>query len=79
MKEYNGSRALQDFFKVVSLSVDKGEVSYISTLEGRRVSQAHPALLSSTMMQKYHLCHADCLLGNAWEAALPWRSPRCEL
>lgn len=38
MKEYNGSKALQDFFKVVSLSVDKGDVTYISTLEGRRVS-----------------------------------------
>ncbi|CAL5230063.1 g13515 [Coccomyxa viridis] len=46
MKEYNGSKALQDFFKVVSLSVDKGDVTYISTLEGRRypvtATQWHP-------------------------------------
>ena len=43
MKEYNSSQALQDFFKVVSLSVDKGDVTYISTLEGRKVRPPHHA------------------------------------
>ena len=43
MKEYNGSEALQDFFKVVSLSVDKQDVAYISTLESKKVSCHHPA------------------------------------
>ncbi len=47
MKEYNSSKALQEFFKVVSLSVDKGDVAYISTLEGRRVS--HPCLTLSAL------------------------------
>lgn len=37
MKKFNGSRALQDFFKVVSLSIDKRNVPYISTLESRKV------------------------------------------
>ena len=42
MKAYNGSKALQDFFKVVSMSVDKGDVAYISTLEARKVSRPYP-------------------------------------
>lgn len=53
MKAYNGSKALQDFFKVVSLSVDKGDVAYISTLEARRVGThtlplVHPVQLPIT-------------------------------
>ncbi|CAK0784110.1 hypothetical protein CVIRNUC_007313 [Coccomyxa viridis] len=46
MKKFNGSRALQDFFKVVSLSIDKRNVPYISTLESRKypvtATQWHP-------------------------------------
>lgn len=44
MQAFNGSRALQEFFKVVSLSIDKQNVTYISTLEGSKVSR--PGLLT---------------------------------
>ena len=37
VKKFNGSEALQEFFKVVSLSRDRQNVTYISTLEGRKV------------------------------------------
>lgn len=37
LKKFNGSEALQEFFKVVSLSSDRQNVTYISTLEGRKV------------------------------------------
>ena len=36
-KRFNSSEALQEFFKVVSLSRDRQNVTYISTLEGRKV------------------------------------------
>ena len=37
VKKFNSSEALQEFFKVVSLSKDRQNVTYISTLEGRKV------------------------------------------
>jgi len=56
MKEFNSSKGLQDFFKVVSLSVDKGDVAYISTLEGRKVRPPHyaPATGNSCRSVKPH-------------------------
>ena len=80
MEEYNGSKALQDFFKVVSLSADKGDVIYISTLESRRVSQAIPGprilrftLLSMGMMQIIVLAISGLFicLAVAWGVAAP--------
>ncbi len=36
MTSYGDNPELADFFRVLSLSLDKQGVSYISTLEGRR-------------------------------------------
>ena len=59
MKEYNSSQGLQDFFKVVSLSVDKGDVTYISTLEGRKVRLPHhaPTAGNNCRSIKLHTLH----------------------
>ena len=58
MKKYNSSKALQDFFKVVSLSVDKGDVTYISTLEGRKVSR--PSIILSTVCPTCRVTEGGC-------------------
>ena len=38
LPEYNNSTLLRDFFKVVSVSDDRRGSTYISTLEGRKVT-----------------------------------------
>jgi hypothetical protein len=37
MRAYKENRALEDFFNVLSLSLDRNGVSYISTMEAKKV------------------------------------------